>query len=357
LAARIARILLGLVACGALGAAAAAILLSLALARGLPDLKSLADYRPALTSVVLDRHGVPIGEFYEFRRRLIPLEQVPKPVIQAFLAAEDDAFYEHSGVDYVSIVRAAWSNLRGDRLQGASTITQQTVKQLLLSPERTYTRKVRELILARRLEQRFSKDEILFLYLNEIYFGSGAYGIAEAARTYFAKEVSELTVAEAALLAGMPKAPGRFSPHVNPERAEQRRRWVLDRMLEEAFIDEAAHQGAQEPPKLAAPVSEIYQAAAYFTESVRRRLVARLGNDVVLHGGLVIETTLDAGLQRAAVLAVRRGLEAYDQRHGFVPGVLRREPLHGELADQIGDHQLAPVPDEERERSEGQPQP
>src|SRR3990172_10808277 len=205
LAARIARILLGLVACGALGAAAAAILLSLALARGLPDLKSLADYRPALTSVVLDPHGVPIGEFYEFRRRLIPLEQVPKPVIQAFLAAEDDAFYEHSGVDYVSILRAAWSNLRGDRLQGASTITQQTVKQLLLSPERTYTRKVRELILARRLEQRFSKDEILFLYLNEIYFGSGAYGIAEAARTYFAKEVSELSVGEAALLAGMPK--------------------------------------------------------------------------------------------------------------------------------------------------------
>ena len=343
MAARIARILLGLVACGALGAAAAAILLSLALARGLPDLKSLADYRPALTSVVLDRHGVPIGEFYEFRRRLIPLEQVPKPVIQAFLAAEDDAFYEHSGVDYVSIVRAAWSNLRGDRLQGASTITQQTVKQLLLSPERTYTRKVRELILARRLEQRFTKDEILFLYLNEIYFGSGAYGIAEAARTYFAKEVSELTVGEAALLAGMPKAPGRFSPHVNPERAEQRRRWVLDRMLEEAFIDEAAHQGAQEPPKLAAPVSEIYQAAAYFTESVRRRLVARLGNDVVLHGGLVIETTLDAGLQRAAVLAVRRGLEAYDQRHGYRGPLRRTDPrtLSAELEKLRGDNGLA----------------
>jgi penicillin-binding protein 1A len=326
LGARIARILLGLVALGALGGAAAAVLVYLALARGLPDLKSLADYRPALTSVVLDRHGVPIGEFYEFRRRLIPLQQVPRPVIQAFLAAEDDAFYEHSGVDYASILRAAWSNLRGERLQGASTITQQTVKQLLLSPERTYTRKIRELILARRLEQRFTKDEILFLYLNEIYFGSGAYGIAEAARTYFAKEVAELTVGEAALLAGMPKAPGRFSPYVNPERAESRRRWVVDRMLEEGFIDEATHRAAQAPPPLAAPVSETYQAAAYFTENVRRRLVAKLGNEVVLHGGLVIETTLDAGLQRAAVLALRRGLEAYDQRHGYRGALRRADP-------------------------------
>jgi penicillin-binding protein 1A len=313
-----ARILLGAASLVVLAAGAAAALFYLAFVRDLPDMKSLADYRPALTSVVLDRHGVQIGEFYEFRRRLIPLEQVPKRVIHAFLAAEDDSFYEHSGVDYGSILRAAWSNLfSGGRLQGASTITQQTVKQLLLSPERTYRRKIRELVLARRLEERFSKDEILFLYLNEIYFGSGAYGIAEAARSYFAKEVGELSVAEAALLAGMPKAPGRFSPHVDPARAEERRHWVLDRMLEEGFIDSAAHREAQAPPRLVAPVSEASLAAAYFTENVRRRLVARLGNPVVLNGGLVIETTLDAGLQREAVLAVRRGLEAYDQRHGY----------------------------------------
>jgi penicillin-binding protein 1A len=319
-----ARILLGVAALGVLAASAAVTLLYLAFVRDLPDFRSLADYRPALTSVVLDRHGTPIGEFYEFRRRVIPLEEVPKHVIQAFLAAEDDSFYEHSGVDYVSIARAAWSNLvSGGRLQGASTITQQTVKQLLLSPERTYRRKIRELVLARRLEQRFSKDEILFLYLNEIYFGSGAYGIAEAARTYFGKEVSELSVSEAALLAGMPKAPGRFSPHVNPERAEKRRRWVVDRMLEEGFIDAAAHGEAQAPPALVTVVSEANLAASYFTENVRRRLVALLGNEVLLHGGLVIETTLDARLQREAVLAVRRGLEAYDQRHGW-RGALRR---------------------------------
>jgi penicillin-binding protein 1A len=319
-----ARILLGVAALGALAASAAVTLLYLAFVRDLPDFKSLADYRPALTSIVLDRHGTAIGEFYEFRRRVIPLEQVPKHAIHAFLAAEDDSFYEHSGVDYVSIARAAWSNLvSGGRLQGASTITQQTVKQLLLSPERTYRRKIRELVLARRLEQRFSKDEILFLYLNEIYFGSGAYGIAEAARTYFAKEAAELTVAEAALLAGMPKAPGRFSPHVNPARAEERRLWVLDRMLEEGFIDARAHREAQAPPALVTPVSEASLAAAYFTENVRRRLVALLGNEVVLQGGLVIETTLDAKLQHEAVLAVRRGLEAYDQRHGW-RGALRR---------------------------------
>jgi penicillin-binding protein 1A len=319
-----ARILLGAVAFVVLAASAAAAVFYVAFVRDLPDMQSLADYRPSLTSVVLDRDGVPIGEFYEFRRRVVPLDQVPEHVIQAFLAAEDDSFYEHSGVDYMSILRAAWTNLvSGGRLQGASTITQQTVKQLLLSPERTYRRKIRELVLARRLEQRFTKDEILFLYLNEIYFGSGAYGIAEAARTYFAKDVGALDVAEAALLAGMPKAPGRFSPHVNPERAEERRVWVLGRMLEEGFIDAAAHAAAQPPPRLIAPVSEASLAAAYFTENVRRRLVALLGNDVVLKGGLVIETTLDAKLQREAVIALRRGLEAYDQRHGW-RGALRR---------------------------------
>jgi penicillin-binding protein 1A len=340
---RIARFVLGIAFSSALGAGAAAAVLYWSLARGLPDLHSLADYHPALTSVVLDREGVPIGEFYEFRRQLIPLEQVPEPVIQAFLAAEDDSFYEHSGVDYLSILRAAWSNLRGETLQGASTITQQTVKQLLLTPERTYTRKIRELILARRIEERFSKDEILFLYLNEIYFGSGAYGIAEAARTYFAKEVADLSVGEAALLAGMPKAPGRFSPYLDPDRAEERRRWVVGRMQEEGFIDAAAYQAALETPPLAAPVSENYQAAAYFTENVRRRLVELLGNDVVLHGGLRIETTLDSDAQRTAVLAVRNGLEAYDHRHGYRGPLRRADPktLSAELEKLAEENDLA----------------
>ena len=295
--------------------------------RDLPSFETLADYRPPLTSRVFDRNGQPIGEFFEFRRELTPLSEIPEVVIQAFLAAEDDTFYEHAGVDYVSILRAAWANLRagGEKVQGASTITQQMVKQLLLSPERTYKRKVRELILARRIEQRFSKDDILYLYLNQIYFGAGAYGIGEAARTYFDKSIGEVDAGEAALLAGLPKAPGRNSPYLDPERAEERRRYVLDRMLEEGLLDEETHRSASEtPPTLR--VQEIdpdFAVTSYFTEEIRRVLVEALGNESVLRGGLRIETTLDLELQRAAVLAVRDGLEALDRRRGY-RGPLRR---------------------------------
>ena len=216
------RLLLAGVVLAGLGAGAAAAFFYMAFMRDLPDFRTLEDYRPALTTRVLDRNGVPIAEFFEYRRQVIPLAEVPESVIQAFLAAEDDTFYRHSGIDYPSIVRAAWANLRagGETRQGASTITQQMVKQLLLSPERTYRRKIRELILARRIEQRFSKEEILFLYLNQIYFGSGAYGISEAAYTYFGKTVDGLTAAEAALLAGLPKSPSRNSPFLHPERSE-----------------------------------------------------------------------------------------------------------------------------------------
>jgi len=317
-------ILLGL----ATGAAAAAVYM--AFLRDLPDFRTLEDYRPALTSTVLDRNGILIGEFYEYRRRVIPLSEVPRLVIQAFLAAEDDTFYEHSGIDYLSIVRAAWANLRagGETRQGASTITQQMVKQLLLSPERTYRRKIRELILARRIEERFSKEEILFLYLNQIYFGSGAYGISEAAHTYFGKEVAGLTVTEAALLAGLPKAPSRYSPFLHPPRAEERRLYVLERMRQEGFIDEASYAASvSEVPVLRPPPErEAYQAAAYFAEEVRKVLFDRLGSDLVLHGGLTVETSLDLGLQQAAVEAIEKGLQNLDHRQGYRGPVRRVEP-------------------------------
>jgi len=298
----------------------------LLLLRDLPDFETLADYRPPLTTTVFDRSGHPIGEFYAQRRRLTPLSQVPRMVIQAFLAAEDSGFYEHGGVDYRGILRAAWANLRagGETVQGASTITQQTVKQLLLSPERTYRRKIRELILANRIEKRFSKDEILYLYLNQTYFGSGAYGIGEAARTYFDKAVADLDVGEAAMLAGLPKAPGRDSPFLNPERAEKRRQYVLSRMREEGYIDEATYQEAvSTPPTLVPPDHSDDRVARYFTEEVRRTLVEALGNDVVLRGGLRVETPLDLDLQRQAVTAVRHGLQRLDHRRGW-RGPLRR---------------------------------
>jgi penicillin-binding protein 1A len=343
------RTLLGLAALLALGAAGVATFLYLALVSDLPDLRSLEDYRPALTSVVLDRERRPIGEFYEERRRLVNLADLPPHVVDAFIAAEDETFFEHSGIDYVSIVRAAWTNLRagGEIRQGASTITQQLVKSLLLSPERTLRRKLREMLLARRIEERFSKQEILHLYLNQIYFGSGAYGVAEAARTYFGKEVGALDVGEAALLAALPKAPTRLSPYRNPERAEERRRYVLGRLREEGKIDaETEARLATSPPVLRSPPEYAdYATAAYFTEEVRRGLFARLGGERVLRGGLVIETTLDLELQRKALHAVRAGLGALDHRQGYRGPVRRveRTEIREETARVGEENGLAPV--------------
>ncbi|UCE87228.1 MAG: PBP1A family penicillin-binding protein [Deltaproteobacteria bacterium] len=288
--------------------------------RDLPDLERVEDYRPLLTSRVLDRNGHPIGEFYEERRRLTPIEEIPPHMIHAIVAAEDDAFFEHRGLDYGSILRAAWVNFWAGRTrQGASTITQQVAKSLLLTPERSYRRKLRDMILAHRIEQRLAKDEILFLYLNQIYFGRGAYGIADAALSYFGKSVSELTPSECALLAGLPQRPSEYSPFVDPEAAERRRQYVLRRMHEVGYLDEAAYEQALADLPVLAPASlgEDFDVAAYFTEEVRRYLFERLGGETVLRGGITVETTLDIELQRAATAAVRDGLTALDRRLGY----------------------------------------
>ena len=249
---RIALALVGLVVLAVAGAAGTAIALYLALVSDLPDLHGIDDYRPALASTVYDRDGRPIGEFFDERRRLVRLDELPQHVILAFVAGEDDAFFEHSGIDFRSILRAAWADFTaGEIVQGGSTITQQTVKSLLLSPERRFDRKLKEMILARRLEQHLTKDEILVVYLNQIYFGGGAWGIGEAARTYFGKKVGELTVSEGAMLAGLPKAPSRFSPLGNYEAADNRRQYVLGRMVAVGFIDDASYKAAiAEPPVL-----------------------------------------------------------------------------------------------------------
>jgi penicillin-binding protein 1A len=320
---RVLLVVVGLLAGTGVGATAAFYAMFL---RDLPDPHGIEDYRPRLVSTVVDRNGRAIGEYFEERRRLIAFSEIPKLVIDAFVSAEDQTFFEHKGIDFTGIARAAWKNLlAGGRVEGASTITQQMVKGLLLTPERTFTRKVREMILARRIEQRFTKQEILYLYLNQIYFGHGAYGIDEAARTYFGKPVGELTISEAAQLAGLPKAPSKYSPLTHPRRAERRRRYVLDRMREDGKIDEAAYQRAIAAPPVFSAGSQVedFADAAYFTEEVRRVLFEALGGDLVLAGGLRIETTLDAGLQHAAVLAVRDGLEALDHRNGY-RGPLRR---------------------------------
>jgi penicillin-binding protein 1A len=361
------RLIRVLVALGLFALAAglgAALGFYLAFLRDLPDLRNVADYRPPLASRVYDRGGHLIGEFYVERRRLTPYEAVPEHAVRAFVAGEDAAFFEHSGIDMVSILRAAWVNLMagGEIKQGASTITQQMVKGLLLSPERTLRRKIREMILAREIEQRFTKQEILYLYLNQIYFGHGAYGIGEAASTYFDKPVEQLTVSEAALLAGLPKAPSRYSPFADPKRAEERRRYVLGRMLDNGYLDETSHAAAlADVPVLAEGRRERdFAAAAYFTEDVRRQLFEALGGETVLKGGLDIHTTLDLELQRAATAAVRRGLVELSHRQGY-RGPLRqvaRQEIPAELTRLAETNGLAaPAPAGEAAGDAAAPEP
>lgn len=291
----------------------------------LPEITSVDEYQPSVTSVVLDRNDRPIGEFFVERRQVVPIERIPMHTQMAFVAAEDSKFFEHGGIDYVSILRAAWVDVTaGSIKQGASTITMQLVKQLLLSPEKRFRRKLREMILARILEENFTKQEILYLYLNHIYFGHGAHGIAEAAYTYFDKDVEALSVSESALLAGLPQRPSAYSPYRSPSEAERRRRYVLKRMRDDKIIDlETYASSLESPPEIAPPKArDDFAAASYFTEEVRRYLFDRLGGEVVLNGGLRIETSLDLDLQKAAVKALRKGLVDHDHRQGY-RGALR----------------------------------
>jgi penicillin-binding protein 1A len=306
------------------------------LIRDLPDFRSLDDYRPPVVSEVFDRNGKLIGEFYTQQRRIVKINEIPPHVKHAFVAAEDGSFYTHQGVDYSSILRAAMANFRrGEITQGASTITQQMVKSLLLSPERTYRRKLREIILSRQIEQQFTKNEILFLYLNQIYFGNSAWGIGQAARSYFGKEAPDLTISEAALLAGLPQRPSAYDPNRNPRAAESRRRYVLVRMLGDGYINRKTYETElASPPQIRRhPDEENLRMARYFTEEVRRRLFEHLESDAILNQGLRIDTTLDIDLQRAAFEAVQSGLQAHDRRRGYRGPV--RQILEDEIASEL----------------------
>lgn len=273
------------------------------------DLKS--SYRPAVVSTVYDVRGQPIGEFYHQRRIVVPLERIPQPAIEAFLAAEDSRFFAHGGVDVFAIARAVLSNLRkGAVREGASTITQQLVRGFFLTPERTLGRKIREAILAYRVEKNHTKEEILYLYLNQVYFGHGNYGIEAASRDYFGKGVDQLTLAEAALLAGLPRSPSRNSPYRDFFAATERQRYVLRRMLREKFIDAAQYQEALQTPVRLAPAPALNsRVAPYFVEYVRRVIGDRYGFDPLLQGGLQIYTALDGAVQLAAQKALREGID------------------------------------------------
>ena len=272
------------------------------------DLKSA--YRPAVVSTVYDVRGQPIGEFYHQRRIVVPLDRMPPHVIQALLAAEDSRFFAHGGVDVFAVMRAVFSNLRRRAVrEGASTITQQLVRGFFLTPERTLGRKIREAILAYRVEKNHTKEEILYLYLNQVYFGHGNYGIEAASRDYFGKGVDQLSLAEAALLAGLPRSPSRNSPYRDFFAATERQRYVLRRMLQEKFINEAAYREALQTPVRLSPAPALNsQIAPYFVEYVRRVIGDRYGFDPLLQGGLQIYTTLDGDIQLAAQKALREGL-------------------------------------------------
>lgn len=336
---------LGLAALGVAGVVG----LFLYYGRELPDFEKLTDYRPPQVTRVYDRHGVPVAEFFHERRTVVPIDRIPRVLKQAVLAAEDASFYEHAGLDYLGIVRAVVTDVRQMRLaQGASTITQQVVKNLVLSSERSIARKVKEAILARRLEQNLSKDEILYLYLNHIYFGHHRYGVEEASRFYFGKSVDELSLGEAAVLAGLPQSPARLSPLRDPKRAKARQTYVLNQMAANGFITRAQADAEIARPILVARDS-FQPVGPYYAEEVRRRLVARYGEELVYGGGLRVETGMDRRMQRAADEALRRGLEAVDRRFGYrAPEVTLDAKLLEEARPQLAEKLKRRLPTREQ---------
>ena len=307
--------LLSIMAAGTLFAMAAYFYFSL----NLPQLKNIGDYRPGLPTIMYDRDGAEAERFFTENRELISIDQIPRQVINAVIAIEDSSYYEHKGLDYFGIFRAFLKNVKaGKVVQGGSTITQQVAKSLLLSNERTYSRKLKEAILARRIDKRFNKDEILEIYMNQSYFGNGSYGIESASQNYFQKHVWELSLVETALLAGLPKAPSAYDPTRNPERSRDRRDLVLDRMEEEAFITASENSEASAIPiELNPKVKDPMDPAAYFAEEVRRYLYDKYGEDTLYRGGMKVYTTMDKSLQGFAQDAVRQGLKNLDKRQGY----------------------------------------
>ncbi|MDD2540771.1 MAG: PBP1A family penicillin-binding protein [Desulfuromonadaceae bacterium] len=285
----------------------------------LPKVDRLADYKPPIVSQVFGDDGTLVGEFYLERRIVVPINKMPRKLIQAFVSAEDSNFYSHTGIDYLGIVRAAFKNLMSmSKKEGASTITQQVTKSMLLSPEKKFSRKIKEAILAKRMEERLSKDEILYLYLNQIYLGNGAYGVQAAAETYFGKNVEQLNLAEISMLAGLPKAPNAYSPIKHLEKARERQAYVLDRMTAEGYISPAEADHAKKTPIVLQPMKKVNnEQSAYFLEYLRMQLEQKYGEDQLYKGGLKIYTTMNASMQRAAYNSLRKGLKEVDKRQGF----------------------------------------
>ena len=314
------RILLWLVGLGLAGVFSVLAMVALALAMAfpnLPDISDLSDYRPKLPLRVFSADGDLIGEFGEERRNLTPIKDIPKVMTNAILAIEDARFYEHGGVDYVGVVRAGLANVGRVKSQGASTITMQVARNVYLSSEKTFTRKIYEILLTFKLEHYLSKDQILEIYMNQIYLGNRAYGFAAAAETYFGKPLKDLTVAEAAMLAGLPKAPSAYNPVANPKRARSRQLYIIDRMLENNFITEEQAEAAKAEPlkiKNNAAANPIH--AEYVAEMVRQLVYAQYGEETYTRG-LDVQTTLRTQDQIAAYKALRRGIMDFERRQVY----------------------------------------
>ncbi len=287
----------------------------------LPKVETLSDYRPPLITRIYSDDGTIIAEYSKERRILVPFEKMPKTLVQAFVAAEDASFFKHQGLDFQSILRAALKNVKaGGIAQGGSTITQQVAKKLLLTSERTFTRKFKEAILAWRMEKTLTKEEILYLYLNQIYLGHRAYGVEAAAQNYFDKNVEQLSLAEAAILAGLPQAPSRYSPYRHYERAMKRQKYVLDRMVKEGFITQTeADAAAIEAVTIKPRLNNLLDVTAYFNEQVRRYLEERFGSELLYTGGLQVETSINLPMQHVAREAVKQNLRNHSKRQGFRP--------------------------------------
>ena len=291
---------------------------------GLPDYQQLKTYEPPVVTRVYANDGRMFGEYAFEKRLFVPIQSIPTWVKKAFISAEDKTFYSHVGVDFLGIIRSAFLNIKrfskGRRLMGGSTITQQVARNFLLSETSTlvsFERKIKETILSFRIENAYTKDHIFELYLNEIYLGNRSYGVAAAALNYFNKSLDELTIAEAAYLAALPKAPSRYHPEKNHELAVERRNWVLQRMHENGYITAQERQEGQLESLVMRDHTANTIEAGFFSEEIRRLLLAQFGQKGLYESGLAVRTSMDPHLQALAQKSLRKGLEDYDRRHGW----------------------------------------
>ena len=313
----------------------------------LPSLEALTDYHPKIPLRVYTADGALIGEYGEERRAFVRIQEVPEVLKHAVLAAEDDRFYEHSGVDFLGILRAAGTNLAtGSKRQGSSTITMQVARNFFLTREKTYSRKLYEILLAFKIEQNLTKDQILEVYINQIFLGRRAYGFAVASQTYFGKSIKDLNIPEAAMLAGLPKAPSAYNPVVNPKRAALRQQYVLRRMTELGFISEAEHQQAVETPLKVATSSSDFGGSADYVAEMARQIAYEQYKEEAYTRGIKVITTINKAEQEAAYRALRRGVMDYDRRHGYRGAESYVDParMNADQSESM-DEVLAEIPD------------